>query len=159
RLCQATARSSAQLTGSRTARSFMCRTNSFARRIQSMAAALVLLGGISAHAQPEPEALPPDRPAPAADALADARAARDIRLAYLFSDGPMPVTLDAFKVLLDEHPELRGRVGLQFLTESTVANVDADDVADADVLIVDMMNQQMLDRFNADNGVDLIGDV
>src|SRR5690606_23419814 len=94
------------------------------------------------------------------DADAAARSRADaIRLAYLFSDGQMPVTLDAFKALLEEHPELRGRVDLEFITESTVANLEADDVAGADVLIVDMMNQQMLDRFNTDHGIDLIRDV
>ncbi len=79
-----------------------------------------------------------------------------IRLAYLFSDGQMPVTLQAFKAVLAEHPELRQRVRLAFITESTVPRLDSAALAATDVLVIDMMNEQMLDQVSAEHGIDLI---
>lgn len=83
--------------------------------------------------------------------------AQQTHLSYVFSDGQMPVTLQAFKQLLAEHPELRDRVRVSFLTESMAADQDPQAIIDSDVLVLDMMNQQMLDQFNASNDVDLIG--
>jgi cobaltochelatase CobN len=82
-----------------------------------------------------------------------------VRLAYLFSDGNVPGTVRAYKALLAERPDLRGRVALSFLTESTFADVSAADLLGADVLVLDIMNQQLLDRFNAQHKVDLIASV
>jgi cobaltochelatase CobN len=82
-----------------------------------------------------------------------------IRVLYVFSDGQMPVTLDAYKKLLEEHPELRNRVDLKFLTESVFDDVDPKAATGADVVVLDVMNQQMLDRFNATNKTNLIADV
>jgi len=88
-----------------------------------------------------------------------ARADDSIRLTYLFSDGQMPVTLQAFKAVLAEHPELRGRVELAFVTESTRAGLETEALASTDVLVVDMMNEQMLDQVGAEHGLDLIAHV
>lgn len=79
-----------------------------------------------------------------------------VRLTYLFSDGQMPITLQAFKAVLAEHPELRGRVQLAFITESTLAQLDADTLAATDVLVFDMMNEQMLDQIGTEHGVAFI---
>ena len=85
--------------------------------------------------------------------------AQPVRLAYLYSDGNMPGTLRAFKALLDERPDLRGRVRLSLLSESVLEEADAQDFTSADVLVLDVMNQQMLDRFNDEHGIDLIASV
>ena len=86
-------------------------------------------------------------------------AAQSVRLAYLFSDGNLAGTLQAYKVLLDEQPHLRAQVSLSFLTESMFDDAGARKISGADVLILDTMNQEMLDRFNSTHGVDLIGSV
>ncbi len=80
-----------------------------------------------------------------------------MRLAYLYSDGNMPVTIQAYKALLAERPDLRGRVTLSFLTESMFEDAKAEDMARAHVLLFDTMNEQMLARFNQAHKVDLIG--
>ncbi len=54
--------------------------------------------------------------------------AQPVRIAYLFSDGNLPGTLKAFKALLQERPDLRGRVALTFLTESMFDDVKADEI-------------------------------
>jgi len=82
-----------------------------------------------------------------------------VRLAYLYSDGNMTGTLKAYRALLEERPDLKGRVSLTFLTESVLNDVKPADMANADVLVFDVMNQQLLERFNAKNQVDLIGSV
>jgi cobaltochelatase CobN len=79
-----------------------------------------------------------------------------VRVTYLFSDGQMPVTLAAYKELLEEHPELRDRVELGFVTESVFDEVDAAKAESSDVLVLDVMNQQMVDRFNAEHDTNLI---
>jgi cobaltochelatase CobN len=82
-----------------------------------------------------------------------------IRVAYVFSDGNLPGTLKAFKSVLQERPDLRGRVALTFLTESVMADVKVDEISRANVLVLDTMNQQMLERFNATHKIDLISQV
>ena len=79
-----------------------------------------------------------------------------IRIAYVFSDGNLPGTLKAFKSLLQERPDLKGRVALSFLTESVMSDVKVDEISRANVLVLDTMNQQMLERFNATQKIDLI---
>lgn len=82
-----------------------------------------------------------------------------VRVAYLFSDGNVSGTLKAYKALLRERPELRDRVSLSFLTESMLADVNVAAVTSAQVLVLDIMNQQMLERFNAEKKLDLIAAV
>jgi len=82
--------------------------------------------------------------------------AQDVRLAYLFSDGNLPGMLAAYKALLEERPDLRERVVVEFLTESLFDEVDPGALLETDVLVFDVMNQQMLERFNTTHGVDLI---
>ncbi len=82
--------------------------------------------------------------------------AQDVRLAYLFSDGNLPGMLAAYKALLEERPDLRDRVTVEFLTESLFDEVDAGALLETDVLVFDVMNQQMLERFNTIHAVDLI---
>ena len=81
------------------------------------------------------------------------------RVTYVFSDGNMPGTILAYKELLEERPDLRGQVSIDFLTESVFDETDPRDVIGSDVLVLDMMNQEMVDRFNAAHDVDVIGDV
>jgi cobaltochelatase CobN len=71
----------------------------------------------------------------------------------------MSGTLKAYKELLQERPDLKNRVALTFLTESMLADVNVNDVTNANVLVLDVMNQQMLERFNAEKKVDLIAAV
>ena len=82
-----------------------------------------------------------------------------IRIAYVFSDGNLPGTLKAFKSLLQERPDLKGRVALTFLTESVMSDVRVDEISRANVLVLDTMNQQMLERFNAAQKIDLVAQV
>ena len=84
---------------------------------------------------------------------------QEVDLVYLFSDGQMPVTSQAYRVLLSEHPELVDRVRVRFVTESLFADVNVEDVVGADVLVFDIMNQQILQRFNSAHGVNLINRV
>src|SRR5690606_38653876 len=97
-------------------------------------------------------------------ALPSARAqqvatADSITLTYLFSDGNLSGTLQAYRSLLEEQPELAGRIDLQFLTESFFDSVDPQALAASDVLVLDMMNQPMLERFNTSHETDLIAAV
>ncbi len=85
--------------------------------------------------------------------------AQSVRVSYVFSDGNLPGTLQAFKQLLAERPDLRERVELDFLTESVFELADPEDFVEADVMVFDIMNQQMLERFDARHEVDLIGEV
>ncbi|NOX70388.1 MAG: cobaltochelatase subunit CobN, partial [Gammaproteobacteria bacterium] len=84
---------------------------------------------------------------------------QNIDLVYLFSDGQIPVTFQAYRALLNEHPELRDRVTLQFITESVFDDVNVADVLAADILVFDIMNEQMLQRFNTAHDVDLIATI
>ncbi len=82
--------------------------------------------------------------------------AQSTRVAYLFSDGHLPGVLRAYKALLDERPDLRGEIAIDFLTESLFDRADPETITGADVLVFDIMNQQMLERFDATHDVDLI---
>ena len=82
-----------------------------------------------------------------------------VRVAYLFSDGNISGTLKAYKALLRERPDLRDRVAITFLTESMLADANIAEVTAAQVLVLDIMNQQMLERFNAEKKLDLIAAV
>jgi cobaltochelatase CobN len=83
-------------------------------------------------------------------------AAEPVHLGFIFSDGNIPGTVRAFKALLAERPDLKGQVSISFLTESVFDDVKATDFTRADVLLLDIMNQQLLDRFNETHKVDLI---
>ena len=82
-----------------------------------------------------------------------------ISISYLFSDGNMIGTLGAYRTLMQENPDLQGRISLQFLTESFFNEADPAVLANSDVLVLDMMNQAMLDRFNEAHGIDLIDSI
>jgi cobaltochelatase CobN len=90
---------------------------------------------------------------------ASSAAAGPVRLAYLFSDGNIPGTLKAYKALLAERPDLRGQFTITFLTESVLDDTKPADLTASNVLVLDMMNQQLLERFNAKFNVDLIGSI
>ncbi len=83
-------------------------------------------------------------------------AAQDVRLAYLFSDGNLPGMLAAYKALLEERPDLRDRVLVEFVTESLFDEVEPATLLETDVMVYDVMNEQMLEQFNTMNDVDLI---
>ncbi len=85
--------------------------------------------------------------------------AEPVQVSFLYSDGNIPGTLSAFERLLEEHPELRGEVQLQLLTESTFNEVKPQDLEASKVLVLDVMNEQMLGKFNTENKVDLIKQV
>ncbi len=85
--------------------------------------------------------------------------AKPVRLAFVYSDGNMVGTTKAVKALLTERPDLRGQVSITFLTESVFDDAKPDSLTGVDVLVLDIMNQQMLDRFNAAHKVDLIASV
>ena len=87
---------------------------------------------------------------------ASAATAQEARVTYLFSDGNLSGTLGAYQALLGERPDLRGRVAVEFLTESLFDDADVDALLETDVLVFDVMNQQMLERFEGEHGVDLV---
>ncbi|MCH8264855.1 MAG: hypothetical protein IIC10_05600, partial [Proteobacteria bacterium] len=82
-----------------------------------------------------------------------------ITISYLFSDGNMIGTLEAYRSLIRQNPELDGRISLQFLTESFFDEADPAVISNSDVLVLDMMNQSILDRFNAAHDIDLIDEI
>jgi cobaltochelatase CobN len=82
-----------------------------------------------------------------------------VRLGYLFSDGNIPGTLAAFEALLRERPDLKGKVELELLSESTLAEAPAEAARRSDVLIFDTMNEQMLGKFDAQSKADLLAEV
>ncbi|MDX9875551.1 MAG: cobaltochelatase subunit CobN, partial [Spongiibacteraceae bacterium] len=88
-----------------------------------------------------------------------AQAAERITLTYLMSDGQMPGVNQALKAVLAEHPELRGRVRVQFITESMADRLDRQAVLASDVLVLDMMNQALMERVSAEHDVDLLRDI
>jgi cobaltochelatase CobN len=96
---------------------------------------------------------------PAAVRRLVAQAPRAVRIAFVFSDGNILGVTKAYRTLLQERPDLRGRVSLSFLTESVFDEVKPADMMAADVLVLDVMNQQMLDRFNTTHKIDLISRV
>lgn len=92
-------------------------------------------------------------------AAAWAQGSEPVRVGYVFSDGNIPGTLAAYRKLMERRPDLKGRVELQILAESTFDDVDAAKLAESDVLVLDVMNEQMLARFNTEKSVDLIASV
>jgi cobaltochelatase CobN len=86
----------------------------------------------------------------------EAQAAPPVSVAFLYSDGNLPGTLKAFKAILQERPDLKGKVELRFLTESVFDEVKPAQLTSSKVLVLDMMNQQMLDRYNEKYRIDVI---
>ncbi|MGC4028789.1 MAG: cobaltochelatase subunit CobN [Steroidobacteraceae bacterium] len=82
--------------------------------------------------------------------------AAPVRIAYLYSDGNIPGTLRAYDSLLRERPDLKGELTLSLMAESTAANVAPPDLLGANVLVLDVMNQQLLEKFNATHKTDLL---
>jgi len=79
-----------------------------------------------------------------------------VRVGYIFSDGNIPGTLDAYRKLIEERPELKDRVELQMLAESTFDDTATAKLAASDVLIFDVMNEQMQGRFDQERKVELL---
>ena len=88
--------------------------------------------------------------------LAQEPDAPQVRIGFVYSDGNLPGTLKAYKAILEERPDLAGQVNFTFLTESMFDDVEAEEIASSDVVVLDTMNQQMLERFNAEHDIDLI---
>ena len=82
--------------------------------------------------------------------------AEPIRITYLTVDATLPGILSAWRLLLDERPDLRDRVTVTLLTESLLDNVDPEEVLASDVLILNTLDQQTLTGFDAEHGVDLV---
>lgn len=87
------------------------------------------------------------------------QAQQPVRLTYLFSDGQMSVTLAAYHQLIEQEPALASRVELNFITESLIDSVSASSVTASDVLVLDMMNQQLMETYNSQHGIELIRDI
>jgi len=88
--------------------------------------------------------------------LALAQADGKLRLGYVFSDGNIPGTLSAYARLLRERPDLRGKVELTLLSESTFHDIPADRLTASDILVYDVMNEQMLGQFDTEHKTKLI---
>ncbi len=86
-------------------------------------------------------------------------AKKPIRIAYLFSDGNVPGVIRSYEALLRERPDLKAALDIVWLSESAYEATAPEDMSDADVLVFDMMNERMLERFNAEHGLDLIADI
>ena len=82
-----------------------------------------------------------------------------VRIGYLFSDSNVPATLAAYREVLDERPDLRGKISMRLLSESTLDQLSAEDLLSSDVLVFDMMNEQLLASFNDRHASDLLGQV
>ncbi|MEJ0035793.1 MAG: cobaltochelatase subunit CobN [Gammaproteobacteria bacterium] len=91
--------------------------------------------------------------------MAFAAVAKPVRIVYLYSDGNIPGTVRAYRQLLAERPDLKDQVTLGYLAESVFDETDAKAMTGADVLVLDTMNEQMLERFNQAHSVDLLADV
>ncbi len=92
-------------------------------------------------------------------AVASLACAQQVKVAFVYSDGNIPATMQAYKKLLEERPDLKAKVKITFLTESVYDDAKTADLTGADVVVLDTMNQQMLDRFNTEHKVDVIRDV
>ncbi|MEJ2411160.1 MAG: cobaltochelatase subunit CobN, partial [Novosphingobium sp.] len=79
-----------------------------------------------------------------------------MRLAYVFSDGNISGTLAAYHKLMAERPDLRGLVDLQLLTESTFDETAPSRIGGSDVLVYDVMNEQLMRRYDTEKKVDLV---
>src|SRR4051812_8438381 len=88
-----------------------------------------------------------------------APAAKKIKIAFLYSDGNLPATLKAYKALLKERPDLKDRVSFTFLTESMFDDVKPADLASANALVFDVMNEQMLQRYDTQHKFNIIAGV
>ena len=84
-------------------------------------------------------------------------AAEEVRLAYLTGDSTLPGLLSAWKAVLVEHPHLRDRVSVSFVTESLLDDVDPEEVLRSDVLVLHVHDQHTLERFDETYAVDLVG--
>lgn len=82
-----------------------------------------------------------------------------VTLSYLFSDGNMIGTLAAYRKLLEEYPQLQGRIELEFVTESFFDDLEPQAVRNSDILVFDMMNQAMLERFDESYDTNLLSDI
>ena len=82
--------------------------------------------------------------------------AEEVRLAYLTGDSTLPGLLSAWKAVLVEHPHLRDRVSVRFVTESLLDDVDPEEVLQSDVLVLHVHDQHTLERFDETYAVDLV---
>jgi len=82
-----------------------------------------------------------------------------VRVGFVFSDGNIPGTLAAYRELIAERPDLKDRISLQLLTESTFDETPASELAASDVLVFDVMNEQMLSRYDTENATTLLASV
>src|SRR5690606_27993357 len=65
-------------------------------------------------------------------------------------------TLSAFHDLVEHDPDIKQKIRLRFFTESLFDGVGREDLAELDVLVLDMMNEGMVDRLNARFDMDLL---
>ena len=86
-------------------------------------------------------------------------ATADIRIGYVFSDGQMPIAVAAYRELVQENPRLAARVQITILTESTFDEIIAEDLMSVDVLVYDVMNEQMVARFDQQHSAALLKQV
>ncbi len=83
----------------------------------------------------------------------------DIRIGYVFSDGQMPITVSAYRQLLEERPDLKNKISITILTESTFDEINPEELMSVDVLVYDVMNEQMVARFDQQHSASLIAQV
>ncbi|WP_461344143.1 cobaltochelatase subunit CobN, partial [Brevundimonas sp. GN22] len=82
-----------------------------------------------------------------------------VKVTYVVSDSAVPAAVNALGDLTNERPDLKGRVQLKVISESSAQGVVAQDVLDSHVLVFDMMNEQMLGGIEAEAGTDIIAAV
>lgn len=126
-------------------------------RLPALLLSLLALAVAAPTAAQAPTAAP--APPAAAQPAGAPQAGAPVRVTYLFSDGNIPGTLQALETLYEQYPDLRGRVQLELVTESTYGEVDAAAVRGSDVLVLDTMNEQMLGRFNGQHNANLIKEI
>lgn len=82
-----------------------------------------------------------------------------VQLGYLFSDSNVEGTLQAYRRLLAERPDLNGRIELNLISEGSVAEVDVSRLLASDVLVFDTMNEQMLAGIETRYGIDVLATI
>ena len=92
----------------------------------------------------------------AQQAAALARGETDKNRVRRFRTATFPRRCRRTKNCSRRRPDLKGKINLSFLTESVFDDAKVADFTGADVLVLDTMNQQMVDRFDTTHKVDLL---
>ncbi len=83
-------------------------------------------------------------------------AAQDFTLGYFIGDTHTQGMTEAYRQLLNEHPELGERFTLMMTSQSTVNDMDPASLTQLDLLVLSTHEQTSVDQFNLQHDMDLI---